>query len=262
MSDRALDAQALPSAGERFEWRVIREPMTRPQPVTIPMVTLFALIPFYLVIGEAVAGGPSHVPELWLDRAIPLESAWTLVYGSLFLAAILPAFVVHQQRHLHLTICAYLMAWLIAFACFIAFPTVSSRPPIKSLGDGFFDWLLRVTYSSDVRYNCLPSLHVAQCFIAAFACWGINRGVGIATFAWASLVALSTLFTKQHYVLDVVTGVLLACAAYLVFLRRFPRESIPERERRCAPALAAGAVGAYGLIVLVFAGLYLFGVQP
>ena len=132
--------------------------MTRPQPVTMPMVTLFALVPFYLVIGELVQGGPMHVPEL--------------------------------------------------------------------------------AYESDIRYNCFPSLHVAQCFIAALVCHRVHRGVGAVAGAWAGLVALSTLFTKQHYVLDVVGGVALAGVAWLFFVRGCPPDAVPERERRLAPALA------------------------
>lgn len=259
---RAIDDEPLPSGGGRLEWRVVREIMTRPQPVTVPMVVLFSLVPFYLVIGQMVAGGPVHVPQIALDRAIPLVPAWGPVYGSLFLAAILPVFVVHQQEHLHRTILAFIFAWLVAFAVFIAYPTIASRPPIESPGEGFFDWSLRTIYSSDHRYNCLPSLHVAQCFLAAFTCNKVHRGVGAAAFAWASLVALSTLFTKQHYVLDALTGIALAYVGYAVFIRRYPRAAIPERERRYAPFLALGAVGAYGAILGVFVGLYLLGVQP
>ena len=260
---RAIDPEALaPAKPAGFEWRVVRELMTRPQPVTIPMVVLFSLIPFYLVIGQFVAQAPAHVPQVALDRALPLVPAWSLVYGSLFLAAILPVFVIHQQEHVHRTILAFIFAWLAAFACFILYPTVTSRPPMKTLGDGFFDWTLRVIYSSDVRHNCLPSLHVAQCFLAAFACNKVHRGVGAAAFVWASLVALSTLFTKQHYVLDAITGVMLAAVAYAIFIRPYPREAIPPRERRYAPFLALGAVAVYGVMLVFFAGLYLFGVQP
>jgi membrane-associated phospholipid phosphatase len=242
-------------------WQAVTSIMTRPQPVTLPMIVLFALIPGYLVIGAAVAGGPMHVPELALDRAIPVVPWWSIVYGSLFLAAVLPAFVIHQHEHLNRTILAFILMWLVAFACFWFYPTVSSRPA-KALGDGFGDWGLRVIYSADERYNCLPSLHVAQCFLAAFSCGRVHRGVGVVATIWASLVALSTLYTKQHYVLDVVTGILLASAAYAIFLRGYPREAIPERERRYAPVMAAGAAAVYGVILLGFWTLYALGIEP
>lgn len=261
MSAQAFESDEAPASSSRFEWKVVAAIMTRPQPVTIPMVLLFAIIPWYLVIGDVVAGGPVHVPELPIDRAIPLVPAWSLAYGSLFLAAVLPVLVIHQHELVNRTILAFLAIWLAAYACFLLYPTESSRPATV-LGAGFGDWGLRVIYASDVRYNCLPSLHVAQCFLAALACSRVHRGVGAVAGVWASLVAVATLFTKQHYVLDVVTGVMLAYAAYAMFLRSYPREAIPERERRYAPVMAAGAVGVYAAIVAVFAVMYAAGIEP
>jgi membrane-associated phospholipid phosphatase len=175
-----------------------------------------------------------------------------VVYGSLFLAALLPVLVVHQQELIRRTILAFLMAWLVSYAVFLAYPTVTSRPE-ELAGDGFFDWTLGLIYDADIRYNCFPSLHVAQCFIAALVCHRVHRGVGSVAVGWACLVALSTLFTKQHYVVDVLGGVALAGVAWLSFVRGYPRDGVPERERRLAPALALGAVGLYGLFV---AGLW------
>jgi len=241
---------------------VVRELMTRPQPVTLPMVALAAIIPLYLVIGAVVVPGRAlHVPEVALDRAMTLSPAWSFVYLSLFLAALLPVFVIHQQELVRRTILAFIAIWLIAYVCFLAYPTVGPRPA-EVPGDGFSVWTLRAIYSSDHRYNCLPSLHVAQCFLAAFACSRVNRRVGVVAMAWAFLVGLSTVYTKQHYVMDVVTGILLAMVGYIVALRGFPPDATPERERRYAPLLAACAVGAYAVLMLILLALYLIGVQP
>jgi hypothetical protein len=104
----------------RQTWRLVAGIFTRPQPVTIPMVALFAIIPFYLFIGGAMPGRTLHAPELALDRALPLPAPWSVVYGSLFCAALLLVFVVHQQELIRRTILAYLSAWLFAYACFLA----------------------------------------------------------------------------------------------------------------------------------------------
>jgi membrane-associated phospholipid phosphatase len=247
--------------GEAISWSGVKALMTRPQPVTIPMVLLFALIPCYILVGMAVHGRPATVPAIWIDRALPLRPEWSLVYLSLFLAALLPVFVIHQQEHVHRTILAFLAAWLIGLACFLLFPTVSSRPK-PPLGEGFNDWLLRAIYSSDVKYNCLPSLHVAQVYIAALSCNIVHRGVGRAALVWATLVAVSTLFTKQHYVLDVITGFLLGAGCYWAFLRDFRREAIPPLDRRYAPVMALGAVGMFGAMVLLLLALYAAGIEP
>lgn len=244
--------RSAPEAG-RLGWRDIKDLMTRPQPVTIPMVVLFSIIPVYLYIGHAwIPGRTLHIPELALDRLVPVVPAWSVIYGSLFLAALLPVFVVHQQELVRRTIWAFLFIWLFAYACFVAYPTVTPRPAVVA-GDDFFSWALRGIYESDIRYNCFPSLHVAQCFLAALICHRVHRGTGIVAVIWASFVGISTLYTKQHYVADVIAGILLAGVAYVLLVRRYPREAVPERERRLAPALALGAAGLYGLFV---AGLW------
>jgi membrane-associated phospholipid phosphatase len=223
------------------------------------MVALATVMPFYLYIGYLVHGGPVHVPALALDHLIPVEAAWAPVYLSLFLAALLPAFVLHRQELIQRTVLAYLSAWLIAFVCFLAWPTIGTRPAAVT-GDGFLDWMLRTIYASDAPYNCLPSLHVAQCFLAAFACSRVHRGVGFAAGLWASAVGVSTLFTKQHYIADVVGGAALAYLSHLVFIRPYPRSAVPADERRLAPTLALGAAGAYGVLVVFMWIAYSLGV--
>src|SRR5262249_45830980 len=146
------------------------------------------------------------------------------------------------------SVLAYLMVWIVAYVCFLAYPTVASRPA-KVIGEGFVAWGLRFLYSADPPYNCFPSLHVAHSFVSALTCWRVHRGVGIAAALGASLVGVSTLFTKQHYVLDVVAGMFLATAAYVVFLRSYPRAAIPELDRRLAPVLTLGLIGSLGLLV-------------
>ena len=124
--------------------------------------------------------------------------------------------------------------------------------PAKVIGEGFVVWGLRFLYSADPPYNCFPSLHVAHSFVSALTCYRVHRGVGIAAALCAALVGLSTLFTKQHYILDVIAGILLACVAYLVFLRNYPREGIPELDRRLAPVFALGVIALTGLVFVCF----------
>lgn len=187
------------------------------------MIVLVLLVPIYLFIPELMPGRTLHVPELPLDRAVPLRPAWALVYGSLyFLLIVLPVFVVRRPEQVRRTVFAYLLVWISAYVCFIVYPTVAPRPAAVT-GEGFAVQGLRFLYGADPPYNCFPSLHVAHSFVSALACYRVHRGVGIAAALCATLVGVSTLYTKQHYVLDVVAGILLAGVAYAVFLRRSPR---------------------------------------
>lgn len=234
-----------------FPWRLVVESFKRPYPVTPAMIAFVSLIPLYPFIPQLILGRTPHVPELLWDRLAPLTPAWVFVYGSFYLfLIILPVLAVREAEHLRRTVYAYLAVWITAYVCFVAYPTVLPRPEV--LGDGFAVWVLRFLYSADPPYNCLPSLHVAHSFVSALAVYRVHRGVGIAAVLCACLVGVSTVFCKQHYVLDVVGGVLLASIAYAIFLRGCPRERLPQLDRRLAPPLAAVTLGIVGIAVGCF----------
>ena len=80
----------------------------------------------------------------------------------------------------------------------------------------------------------------------------MHRGVGIAAAVWAALIGVSTLYTKQHYVADVIAGALSAYVPYALFLRRYPREAATEIDRRRAPVRALVVIGIFAIMVAGF----------
>ncbi|HEX4438564.1 MAG TPA: phosphatase PAP2 family protein [Thermoanaerobaculia bacterium] len=246
------EASLAPSRGLiRREWDVAAASLARPYRVTVPMVLMMLLVPCYIFIGDGMSGRPTHTPAISWDLAIPVRPAWALVYGCLYLFLIvLPVLVVRQEELIRRTVLAYLFVWITAYVFFVFYPTSAPRPA-ELAGDGFAAWGLRFLYGADPPYNCFPSLHVAHSFVSALACRRVNRRVGDAAMACASLVGLSTLFTKQHYVADVAAGVLLAGAAWAIFLRSYAREA-PDADRRAAPALATLVLAAIAVALLGF----------
>lgn len=197
---------------------MIRSSFSRPYPVTGPMLLLVMLVPFYLVIAFWTEGRLASVPSLPLDEMVPLMPEWVLVYAGLYLfLIILPVIVIWQRELIDRTVRAYLLVWLVSFGVFLIFPTVIQRPDIVP-GDGFSSWSLRRLYEADTAFNCFPSIHVAHSIVSALACYRVHRWVGIFALSCATLVTLSTLFIKQHFVVDVVVGALLALLGYRLFL--------------------------------------------
>ncbi len=231
---------------------MVVESLTRPYRVSIPMIVLMALVPFYIFIAHSISDRTLHAPALALDRALPLLPAWAFVYGAMYaFLIVLPLFVVRQDDHIRRTFLAYLMVWIAAYVCFMLYPTIAPRPT-KLTGTGFAVWGLRFLYDADPPYNCFPSLHAAHSFVSAFTCLRVHRRVGIVAIICASLVGLSTLYTKQHYILDVIAGVFLAGLAYVVFLRGYPPEKISAIERRLAPVFALCVIGIVAVGVACF----------
>lgn len=219
---------------------------------TLLASTVVSLAPMYFVIAIFTRGRPTYAPEISIDRAVSLQPAWVLVYGSLYVfVLILPLLVVRGRELMRRALQACIAVMLVAYAGFLLYPTAAPRPA-QVPGDGFFAWSLRLAYSLDPPYNCFPSLHVAYSFLSALTCYRIHRGVGAAAVLWATLIAISTLYTKQHYAVDAIAGAAMALVAYALFLRSHPREAVHERDRRGAPARALVVAAIFGAMIAGF----------
>lgn len=216
------------------------------------------LLPMYFVIGHATAGGVHHQPFIALDYLMPRSPRWTLVYGSLYMCGfLLPLVVVRGNELFRRSMQAYLFVMLVSYAGFLLYPTVAPHQPLTI--DGFASWGLQLFYDVDQPYGCFPSLHVAYSFVGATACYRMHRGVGKAAMVWASLIAVSTVYTKQHFVIDAIAGAIVGLAGYGLFLRGRPRVPIAGADLELAPRRALYVVIAYAVVVGGFWGAYLLG---
>lgn len=223
-------------------------PVRIDRPIALASAVI-SLLPVYFLIGALPPGRVLHAPAIALDRAVPLVPAWIFVYGSMYVFVLLPLLVIRDRRLFRRALQSYVLVMLVAYAGFVAYPTITPRPAAVA-GEGFAAWALRLIYALDTRYNCFPSLHVAHAFVSALSAYRVHRRVGVVATAWAALIGVSTLFTRQHYVVDVIAGTAMAAAAYALFLRRFPRALIDEADRRRAPRRALVVAAIYA----IFAG--------
>ena len=80
--------------------------------------------------------------------------------------------------------------------------------------------MIRDVYIGDNPFNDFPSLHTALSTILALHWRRLDARLGTLATIWVTLIVLSTVFIKQHYVPDLVAGLLLAFAVSWLFLRR------------------------------------------
>jgi membrane-associated phospholipid phosphatase len=87
--------------------------------------------------------------------------------------------------------------------------------------------------------NSLPSLHAGLALYSLLFAWRVGAGelscrtrllCGLAGALWGSLILYSTLATKQHWVVDLPAGMLLALAAHALAWRGVGEESAAASE--------------------------------
>lgn len=151
---------------------------------------------FFFSVGYLSAaylqGEPRFFPALPVDALIPFVPAFLLVYLSQYALLILAAL---RTKDPGLFFRRLYLVSAIGFFCFVVFPTRFDRPSPDNV-------LFEILYQFDPPVNCFPSLHAAIALISAVA-------LGAWALPWATGIAISTVLTKQHFVVDTIAGLLL-----------------------------------------------------
>jgi membrane-associated phospholipid phosphatase len=115
------------------------------------------------------------------------------------------------------TACAFILTTFVLDTCYILLPSFYPRDPIVITG--ISTWFLEFTRQIDAANNTFPSGHVALSWLLFWAASCSNymkdRVVGKFIYGlWATSVSISTLTLKQHYVIDVLGGFIVAAICY------------------------------------------------
>lgn len=105
-----------------------------------------------------------------------------------------------------------------AVLVFAAYPTVQELRPAEFPRDNWLTRFVGLYYSIDTNTNVCPSLHCVGSVavaIAAFDAPQMSKPWRWAIVVTAVLICLSTVFIKQHSVVDVFWGLVLSLAGYL-----------------------------------------------
>ena len=190
-------------------------------------VSLLAYI-VWIILFEAVGFYAMTLPAsdvtLPLDRQIPLLPAFIWPYLLCYIFPFLPLAVVTDWQRFNRALLAIILANAAAFLVYIWLPIAFPHP---ELGSSLSDRILALQFRYDFQpgANKLPSLHVTYAWIVYLVCkkQGLGRLREGLIFVTAVLISVSTLFVKQHILLDVLAGTAWAFASWFAAGRLYPR---------------------------------------
>lgn len=166
----------------------------------------------FLRIGNHFASRAAEVTPLALETAldarVPFLPVFVLAYFLYYPMLLLPLAAVQKPRDFYRAIGAFALMQLVAGFAFVLFPSRVIRPSF--VPEGFTGDLLHFIYQVDTGWNAFPSLHVGHSTLVALICWTYRRSLFPMAAVGAVLIAASTVLIKQHYVVDIPGGVLLA----------------------------------------------------
>lgn len=119
---------------------------------------------------------------------------------------------------------------------FLLYPTCQNFRPETMPRDNILTQIMAYLYAHDTNTNVCPSLHVVGSIGIAI---GLNHTKRFGTRTWqmvntvcAFLISMSTVFVRQHSILDVVWGVAYSFAAWMIVYRN------PKKLKIASPALS------------------------
>jgi len=197
------------------------------------------LMAFVVFIYFFTNHNPTYEPTLLsmteIDHLIPFlpNSFW--IYISMVPMYFIALYSIQNLYNLNILFYGNLFIWVGSCVFFLFFPTTFPRA----------DYILdpetvnNITYISfhfwrsniDTPVNCFPSLHVASCLFAGLLFSKENTFKFLVFFSWAVLISLSTITTKQHYLVDVLAGAVVGGSVFMfTTLKRFQLYEMSHRQ--------------------------------
>jgi membrane-associated phospholipid phosphatase len=212
---------------------------------------------YVIGLDKALLGG--NVPTVWLQqhlysagRTSPLDIYCTVVYLSYFTVPFVAGVALWHLRPRGFRL--YLSASLVTmFLSAVWFTLVPTAPPwlagidghlpqltriaalvIDNVRPGFYEHNYQVVGINDVA--ALPSLHIAQTTLVVLASWRYGRRLRILGSVYVASMGFSLVYLAEHYVSDILAGLLLGGFSWAVALRLTPSMCQAHEEHPLAAA--------------------------
>lgn len=165
---------------------------------------------------------PKYIIHCPMDDIFPFCEYFAVLYFSWF-----PAFLLGLVGYMIYDKWDFQQLWFIMFSgmtfCFliyILFPNgLDLRPDLPNRN--IFCWMMNMVWRADAAVNVCPSIHVsssvAVALVTARSKLFVKRRFRQALIIiWMILICISTMFVKQHSMIDVLCGMAVSLVLYVI----------------------------------------------
>ena len=177
------------------------------------LVLYAGVMSIYFVAGS-VARPPLTSIKLPFDDWIPFIPEAMLGYGLAYIVPLSLLWVETTESGMRRMMRAALLAYMMAAPFFLVMPVQDADPPL--VATNALQHLLELNRAADHSKNAFPSMHVGLATLLALIGARRSRAWGWGLGLVAVAIALSTLLVKQHFLLDLPAGAIIAYVAYRI----------------------------------------------
>jgi membrane-associated phospholipid phosphatase len=163
-----------------------------------------------------------------IDTQIPFIPTTVWLYLSEYLLFVVVYVTCKDMVNLNKYFYSYFALQSVSVLIFYLWPTTYPRDlfPLPKDIDAVTYYIFNGMRMTDSPANCCPSLHVSSVYISVFIFLDDQKGKFPFFFLWGTAIAISTLTTKQHYLIDVVMGFFMAVITYWIFHKYISYKSL------------------------------------
>lgn len=194
---------------------------------TVSLVSAIVMIvggyQFYFFVQRHHLGVARHLGTTF-DQYVPFWPSWVWVYSGLYYPVILLlVFVQSSFRAFNYTVFSFLVLLVMQCTVFFLFPIrIPDQWRIYDQNGSLSLRMLAFIHRFDGITNSFPSMHVSVATLTAIHLHHtLAPSLGsyaALSYAFPAFIALSALFTRQHYLADILPGVGFGWLAYRVSL--------------------------------------------
>lgn len=156
-----------------------------------------------------------------IDTWFTLKPHWIWIYSGLYYPIIIfMIFSFQNMRHFNYTVFSFFMLLVFQMLFFLFLPVKTPDSwRLHTQGNNLSVRFLNYVQSMDKSSNCFPSMHVSVSTLTACHLFINLPDLGYFIFLFPVIIALSALYTKQHYFWDLLPGAGLGALCFKLFLR-------------------------------------------
>jgi len=152
---------------------------------------------------------PAKQFDMKVDKLFKFKGYWVWLYSGLYYPMIIATVLtIDNMKQYNYSFMSFVFLLFIQMAFFRYYPveTPAEWRDFSELKQTRSVRFMQLVQKYDDNTNCFPSMHVSVATLVAFHVANNVAEVGNLPFLFPVIIALSALWTKQHYVVDVVAG--------------------------------------------------------
>jgi membrane-associated phospholipid phosphatase len=190
------------------------------------VIVFLFLILWFVHLKETIV--PRHIMNSRLDSLIPFIKEFVIAY-YLWFAYMAIAFIylgLAAKSDFYRLELFLALGMSVSYVVFMIYPNAQfPRPAVP--GNDIFSMLVNFIYSHDGTNNVFPSIHVCNSIgvhLALVNCEKLKDKILLRSLSFITALSIcaSTVFIKQHSIIDVAGGTILAFLVYM-FIYKLPK---------------------------------------